>query len=645
MRTLDRGERAARGLSAEQVIAGSFGAVVGAVFAAVLVLAAVPRRAAAHRDPRLPLPRARREHVRLPHRPLAPRRRPRASSAVAPGSLRGPCRRRPLPAPRRHLGRHRRPGARRRALGLPARPLPRAAARHRRAAGHGRLRRRPAPGQGPPRPRRARVAAPRAWRRDAHRRRTRPWAVPDVDAKLIRMSIDRNCALLTFDTNLAKAAAIAGVKVLNLHGLALALRPLVVVGDEVDLHLLKAGKEAGQAVGYLDDGTMVVTEHARDRVGQEVRVTVTSVLTTANGRLVFAKPSAGVRSRPVSRTAAVVPAAGRGERLGPGAPKALRLLGGVPMLVHAVRALASARAVDLVVVAAPEDGVGDVVALLAEHGLLDAAPGARCGHGRGRRRRPARTPWPGRCVALPERRRRRARARRRPAARARRRSSTRSPPPCAPAPTPSSRACRWPTRSSRSTPPTSSSATLDRAVLRCHPDAAGLPSRGCSPPPTRRPTRDAPATDDAGLVEAAGWQRGRRARRRGGVQGDPTARPRARRGRPRPTAGRRCRRLRPSPRVGVGGRRPPVRGRARPLWLACLAWPGETGRRRHSDGDVAAHAVCDALLSAAGLGDLGSVVRHRPPGVVGCVGRRPAHRDGPAAGRGGLRGRQRRACR
>ena len=117
-------------------------------------------------------------------------------------------------------------------------------------------------------------------------------AVTDVDAKLVRMSIDRNCALLTFDTNLAKAASIAGVKVLNLHGLALALRPLVVVGDEVDLHLLKAGKEAGQAVGYLDDGTMVVTEHARDKVGTECRVVVTSVLTTANGRLVFAKPTA-----------------------------------------------------------------------------------------------------------------------------------------------------------------------------------------------------------------------------------------------------------------------------------------------------------------------------------------------------------------
>lgn len=77
----------------------------------------------------------------------------------------------------------------------------------------------------------------------------------------------------------------------------------------------------------------------------------------------------------MSRTAAVVPAAGRGERLGPGAPKALRLLGGVPLLVHAVRALATARSIDLVVVAAPEDGVEDVRALLAEHGLVDSGPG------------------------------------------------------------------------------------------------------------------------------------------------------------------------------------------------------------------------------------------------------------------------------
>ena len=116
-------------------------------------------------------------------------------------------------------------------------------------------------------------------------------AVPEVDAKLVRICLDRGVALLTLDTNLAKAAALAGVKVLNLHTLALALRPPVAAGEDVPVQLLKAGKEAGQAVGYLDDGSMVVVEHARERVGSEVLVRVTSVLTTANGRLVFAKPS------------------------------------------------------------------------------------------------------------------------------------------------------------------------------------------------------------------------------------------------------------------------------------------------------------------------------------------------------------------
>jgi uncharacterized protein YacL len=115
--------------------------------------------------------------------------------------------------------------------------------------------------------------------------------VVEVDAKLVRICLDRGVALLTLDTNLAKAAALAGVRVLNLHGLALALRPPVVVGDDVIVNLLKPGKESGQAVGYLDDGTMVVAENARDRVGEEIAVVVTSVLTTANGRLVFARPA------------------------------------------------------------------------------------------------------------------------------------------------------------------------------------------------------------------------------------------------------------------------------------------------------------------------------------------------------------------
>lgn len=114
-------------------------------------------------------------------------------------------------------------------------------------------------------------------------------AVPEVDAKLVRLCLDREAALLTLDTNLARAAALAGVRVLNLHALTLALRPPVNAGDDVHVLLIKQGKEAGQAVGYLDDGTMVVVERGREQLGSEVSVRVTSVLTTANGRMVFAQ--------------------------------------------------------------------------------------------------------------------------------------------------------------------------------------------------------------------------------------------------------------------------------------------------------------------------------------------------------------------
>jgi uncharacterized protein YacL len=114
--------------------------------------------------------------------------------------------------------------------------------------------------------------------------------VPEVDGKLLRMCLDQGHALLTLDTNLAKAASVAGVRVLNLHALALALRPPVVAGEDVVVQLIKAGREPGQAVGYLDDGTMVVVERARRLVGRDASVRITSVVTTANGRLVFAHP-------------------------------------------------------------------------------------------------------------------------------------------------------------------------------------------------------------------------------------------------------------------------------------------------------------------------------------------------------------------
>ena len=135
--------------------------------------------------------------------------------------------------------------------------------------------------------------------------------VHEVDAKLVRICLDRGTALLTLDTALARAASLAGVRVLNLHALALALRPPVAAGDEVLVLLQKAGKEPGQAVGYLDDGSMVVVERARDRLGAELPVLVTSVLTTANGRLVFGRPAdrpEDERARPEPRPAASRPA-------------------------------------------------------------------------------------------------------------------------------------------------------------------------------------------------------------------------------------------------------------------------------------------------------------------------------------------------
>jgi uncharacterized protein YacL len=115
--------------------------------------------------------------------------------------------------------------------------------------------------------------------------------VDEVDAKLVRTCLESGMALLTLDSNLAKVADLTGVRVLNLHTLSLALRPPVIVGEDVSVQLIKPGRETGQAVGYLDDGTMVVVERAKPLVGKDVLVRVTSVVITANGRLVFAHVS------------------------------------------------------------------------------------------------------------------------------------------------------------------------------------------------------------------------------------------------------------------------------------------------------------------------------------------------------------------
>lgn len=111
--------------------------------------------------------------------------------------------------------------------------------------------------------------------------------VQDVDAELTRLCRMRQAALVTVDSNLARVGEIAGVRVLNLHQLAEAVRPPALPGDRLTLAVVREGREEGQGVGYLPDGTMVVVERAADAVGEEVEVEVTSILQTSQGRMLF----------------------------------------------------------------------------------------------------------------------------------------------------------------------------------------------------------------------------------------------------------------------------------------------------------------------------------------------------------------------
>lgn len=112
----------------------------------------------------------------------------------------------------------------------------------------------------------------------------------EVDAKLMRVARDRNAHLLTNDFNLSRVAEMHGLKVLNLNQLANALRPIVNPGERITLKLVQEGREAGQGVGFLDDGTMVVVDGGKSLVGSETPVTITRLLQTGAGRMVFATP-------------------------------------------------------------------------------------------------------------------------------------------------------------------------------------------------------------------------------------------------------------------------------------------------------------------------------------------------------------------
>jgi uncharacterized protein YacL len=110
-----------------------------------------------------------------------------------------------------------------------------------------------------------------------------------VDMKLIKLSKLMDARICTTDFNLSRMASIQGIEMLNINDLINAVKPVVFTGEELEIKLLKEGKEANQAIGYLEDGTMVVVSDGRKALGQTVKVYVTSALQTQAGRMIFAK--------------------------------------------------------------------------------------------------------------------------------------------------------------------------------------------------------------------------------------------------------------------------------------------------------------------------------------------------------------------
>jgi uncharacterized protein YacL len=115
---------------------------------------------------------------------------------------------------------------------------------------------------------------------------------PDVDGKLIRLAKSINCPIMTNDFNLNRVAELEGVHVLNVNHLANAVKAVVLPGEEMEVRVIQEGKESGQGVGFLDDGTMVVVEGGRRYLNEQLEVIVTRVLQTVAGRMIFAAPKA-----------------------------------------------------------------------------------------------------------------------------------------------------------------------------------------------------------------------------------------------------------------------------------------------------------------------------------------------------------------
>lgn len=111
----------------------------------------------------------------------------------------------------------------------------------------------------------------------------------EVDAKLVKLAVEQKGILVTNDFNLNKVAELQGVKVLNINSLANALKPVVLPGEEMEIQVVKEGKDENQGIGYLDDGTMVVIESGGKLMGKKVKVNVTSVFQTNAGKMIFTK--------------------------------------------------------------------------------------------------------------------------------------------------------------------------------------------------------------------------------------------------------------------------------------------------------------------------------------------------------------------
>jgi len=119
--------------------------------------------------------------------------------------------------------------------------------------------------------------------------------IEDVDNKLLLLSRKIDGRIITNDFNLNKIAQLHGVDVININDLANATKPVVLPGEQMTVRIVKPGEEPGQGVGYLDDGTMVVAEQGRDRIGDDVELVVTSVLQTSAGRMIFGRPAGAER--------------------------------------------------------------------------------------------------------------------------------------------------------------------------------------------------------------------------------------------------------------------------------------------------------------------------------------------------------------